>query len=500
MGQALYRKYRSKNLSEIVGQEHITSTLTNALKNNQISHAYLFTGPRGVGKTSVARILAHEVNGFKYDDNENYLDIIEIDAASNRRIDEIRQLRDRVNIAPSSGKYKVYIIDEVHMLTREAFNALLKTLEEPPEHAIFILATTEAHKVPETIVSRTQQFNFRPIPAAQVADLLKVIATKEKISIDDKALQIIAEYGQGSFRDSIGLLDQASSINKKITENELISLLGLAPSKIITQIINAIENKSIIEVLEALKTIDENGYNITVICKQLLSSFKEYLLNNSTLLSSEEILSIMKKIIDVPASHDSSTMLELILIESALTNDKASKLPGQKLIEKIAKPIVKEKVSSQPKQPQESSFDPSPTTVKEVKSDGEVLAETKPKSKSKKIDITDEDLWNIVLDSLKVKYNTLYGIVRMAIPNFQKDELILKTKFDFHQRLLNDAKNQLLIINIIEDLTGEIIKIRSIVDKNIDLESRKDDEKEKVDNNAPITTINNIFGSSEVIK
>src|SRR5688572_10703249 len=161
MGQALYRKYRSKSLGEIVGQEHITDTLAQALKSGRISHACLFSGPRGVGKTSIARILAHEINGLPYTDDAAHLDIIEIDAASNRRIDEIRELRDKVYIAPTSGKYKVYIIDEVHMLTREAFNALLKTLEEPPAHAVFILATTEAHKLPETIVSRTQHYTFK---------------------------------------------------------------------------------------------------------------------------------------------------------------------------------------------------------------------------------------------------------------------------------------------------------------------------------------------------
>src|SRR5438309_4013586 len=209
MGQALYRKYRSKNFGEVVGQDHIVNTLSKAIQSGRISHAYLFTGPRGVGKTSVARILAHEINKLPYTDDSAYLDIIEIDAASNRRIDEIRDLREKVYAAPANADFKVYIIDEVHMLTREAFNALLKTLEEPPAHVVFILATTDAHKLPETIISRTQRFTFRPVAKAMVAELLGTIARAEDIAADQEALELLAEHGEGSIRDSISLLDQA---------------------------------------------------------------------------------------------------------------------------------------------------------------------------------------------------------------------------------------------------------------------------------------------------
>src|SRR6266568_5179085 len=217
MGQALYRTYRPLKLSEVVGQEHVTTALMHTLKAGTLSHVYLFTGPRGVGKTSIARILAHEINGLPYDDERLHLDIIEIDAASNRRIDEIRDLRDKVHIAPTSAKYKVYIIDEVHMLTTEAFNALLKTLEEPPAHVVFILATTEAHKLPETIISRTQRFAFKPVDLPQVVAHLRAIAKQEKIDIDDDALELIAAHGEGSFRDSISLLDQMRNHDAKVT-------------------------------------------------------------------------------------------------------------------------------------------------------------------------------------------------------------------------------------------------------------------------------------------
>ncbi|HEX4662392.1 MAG TPA: DNA polymerase III subunit gamma/tau, partial [Candidatus Saccharimonadales bacterium] len=230
MGQALYRTYRSKSLATVIGQEHVTEVLARAIAAGRISHAYLLTGPRGVGKTSVARILAHEINKLPYTDESTHLDIIEIDAASNRRIDDIRDLREKVHIAPTSAAYKVFIIDEVHMLTSESFNALLKVLEEPPAHVVFILATTELHKLPATIVSRTQRFTFRPISIDKIVAHLKDIAEKEKIEIDDEALQLIAQHGDGSFRDSISLLDQLGNNGAtKVTATTVEAMLGLAP-------------------------------------------------------------------------------------------------------------------------------------------------------------------------------------------------------------------------------------------------------------------------------
>ena len=278
MSKALYRKYRSKKLSEVVGQNHITTVLESALKQNRIAHAYLFTGPRGVGKTSIARILAHEINNLPYSEEENHPDIIEIDAASNNGVDDIRQLRDNVQVAPFSAKYRVYIIDEVHMLSKAAFNALLKTLEEPPEHAVFILATTDAHKLPATIISRTQRFVFRFISKEDVCKHLEFIAKNEKIKISKEAIEIIAERGEGSFRDSISLLDQISSISKdgeEITAKLLEETLGLASKTQINALISAFESQNANEVLEIVRGIRDSGVDLKNFASQLLSFITE---------------------------------------------------------------------------------------------------------------------------------------------------------------------------------------------------------------------------------
>ena len=272
MGRALYRKYRSKKLSEVIGQEHITDVLEGALKNEKISHAYLFTGPRGVGKTSVARILAHEINGFEYIGEESHLDIIEIDAASNNGVDDIRNLREKVAIAPVKGKKKVYIIDEVHMLSKPAFNALLKTLEEPPKHVVFIMATTDAHKLPATIISRSQQFTFRLVGQDAVMRHLRYIAQEEKITIDDEALEIITKKGGGSFRDSISLLDQVSGITNEtgITGETIRRALGLASSEMIENLISAHRDGDLARIVDGLKGMEEIGIKPEMIAEQLI--------------------------------------------------------------------------------------------------------------------------------------------------------------------------------------------------------------------------------------
>ena len=223
MFQALYRKYRPQTFNDIVGQNHIVSVLKNAIDKDQISHAYLFYGSRGTGKTSIAKIFANEVNGNEIYQKEN-VDIIEIDAASNNGVDEVRDIKEAIKFLPTEGKYKVYIIDEVHMLTTAAFNALLKTLEEPPAHVIFILATTEIHKIPATILSRCQRFEFKNLSQEQLIDRLKYIAKEENLIIEDAAIEKIATLAKGGLRDAISILDQVSNYAEEITLNHILEV------------------------------------------------------------------------------------------------------------------------------------------------------------------------------------------------------------------------------------------------------------------------------------
>jgi len=286
------RKWRPQRFEDVVGQEHITSTLKNAIKEKRIAHAYLFTGPRGVGKTTTARILAKTLNCENRKDSEpcnecemcrsiqnsQLIDIIEIDAASNRGIDEIRSLRDSVKYAPTRGKYKVYIIDEVHMLTKESFNAFLKTLEEPPEHIIFIFATTDVHKLPLTIISRCQRYDFRRIQLDKIKETLRMIADEEKIKIDDKTLTIIAKKADGALRDAESYFDQVVAFSKGKIDAELVSqMLNLIDEEIFFKISDAVNEKDYRVVFQTSEKIYENGWDFGDFLDGLIEHFRNIL-------------------------------------------------------------------------------------------------------------------------------------------------------------------------------------------------------------------------------
>lgn len=489
MGQALYRKYRPKSLSEVVGQEHVTTTLANALKTGKISHAYLFTGPHGVGKTSVARILAHEVNGLTYDDDSNHLDIIEIDAASNRRIDEIRDLRDKVHITPTSAKYKVYIIDEVHMLTKEAFNALLKTLEEPPAHVIFILATTEAHKLPETIISRTQRYSFKPIDKAQAVEHLKSIAKTEKIKADSEALELIAEHGDGSFRDSISLLDQSSDAGGQITLPDVQRMLGIAPEAVISEIMAGLSAGSVRVLLSTLSRLREQGYQPASIAKQLANDLRSQLLNQSSDLDEKALLELLRKLLDIPTSQSPDQLLEIVLLEVVLNNSLVTELDRPFSDVSISTPNEIEPIA-ETKKPAAAKHE---ADVPGVKMPTEAVSATTFNS-------FDDEVWPAILGELKKQHSTLYSVLRMSRASLDNDTLLLQFKFPFHQKQMKDSKNHQKFVTIASSFVNEPLKIEYTLSANIELPSVPNIPIVGNKSSAPdVETISNIFGGAEVL-
>lgn len=272
--KALYRKYRPLHLSEVIGQDKTIEQLQGALTKGKISHAYLFVGPRGCGKTSVARIFAHEINHFDYQLEDSYIDIIEIDAATFTSVDNIRELREKAMIMPTLGKYKVYIIDEVHMLSNSAFNALLKILEEPPEHVIFIMATTNPEKIPATIISRTQIYRFNLAEPKVMQDFLRSVCDKEGIKISDDALKIITERGGGSFRDSLSILNQIGTVNlseKTIEASDVSAALGIPEYQEIQNLINFYENSDTENITNTLAALLNCGITAELITLELIN-------------------------------------------------------------------------------------------------------------------------------------------------------------------------------------------------------------------------------------
>lgn len=461
--QALYRKYRSRTLKEVLGQEHVTKTLENAIKNGKISHAYLFTGPRGTGKTSIARILAHKINNLPYTDDSTHLDIIEIDAASNRRIDDIRDLRDKVHIAPLSAKYKVYIIDEVHMLTNESFNALLKTLEEPPKHVIFFLATTEVHKLPATILSRTQRHSLRLASQETITKHLSSIAKKEGIEFDLNALKLLALHGGGSFRDSVSLLDQLGSSGEKITIELVELLLGVAPESSLKKLLSAAANGESAQIINQVEKLLQSGLTPSGIATQLLSVLRNSAKEESI---SQATTALMSELLLVQSAQYPQMKLEVALLkfnplksrvaqteQSAATTNSATKSATK--IEPRPKPTNNpQTVAPEPK-------------VKEV----EPIEKKRSTQKilQKADDFTTETLleqWPAVLSEAKKKNNSLYTVLRLAAPEVENQELVLFFSFPFHQKKLEEPKNKSVVSTIVQEVCGVEIPITTQIDKS----------------------------------
>ena len=304
----LYRKYRPQTFSEIIGQEHVVQTLTNAISSGMVSHAYLFGGPRGCGKTTIARILAKAVNCQNRKDSEaepcnkcsscleimggRAMDLLEIDAASHRGIDDVRELRDGIKFAPTKSKYRVLIIDECHQLSKDAANALLKILEEPPHHAIFVLATTEIHKMIPTIISRCQRFDFRKLTVSEIIKRLEIISEKEKVKIERAALELIALNSAGSIRDAESLLDQAltftTTLNRELKSEDIKDLLGLVEIELVGKFTDFLCEKKAAEAIGFLNEITERGADLQEFAKTLINYLRQALILRIVGLAGEE--------------------------------------------------------------------------------------------------------------------------------------------------------------------------------------------------------------------
>lgn len=483
---AFYQKYRAKTFGEMIGQEHVTKTLLESIKSDKFVHAYLLTGPRGIGKTSTARLLAKAINCQKLLDDKKAgkpvsgepcneceacrdindgraIDIIEIDAASHTGVDDVRELIDKARLAPSKFSKKVYIIDEVHMLSKSAFNALLKTLEEPPNHVVFILATTETQKIPATILSRAQRFDLKRAQKSEIIENLNKVAKAEKIEIDEDSLDLIALSAAGGHRDALGMLEQVASYGEKITIDLTRQILGIAETEEIFKFIGAIFNNHSEEGLKIARELYERGLDLAEFNKNVIERLRQILLfqvgGEATLLDTKENILKIKSLSESVSSDRTYELINIFVESGLLLKDVSYPILPIELAVVKARGVKK----TQPiEQKEEIKIETKPSKIdkpveeKVVAQDKEIV-ENKEIEVSAPVPVVDmtKDIWQQIIEQTKKENTTLAALLKDARPEGLTDKtLTLGVKFKFHKDRISEPKHRQILENVVCDVTG----------------------------------------------
>ena len=482
MSQALYRKWRPRRWEEVVGQQHVIQTLRNAVTGDRVGHAYLFAGPRGTGKTTVARILAKAVNCLEKDtgkrpceqcshcmsvNNGTFLDLIEIDAASNTSVEDVRDLRDKINFSPNQGRYKVYIIDEVHMLSTAAFNALLKTLEEPPPHAIFVLATTEMHKIPATVLSRCQRHEFRRIPVNEMVTHLEQVAAGESLKVEKQALLLVARQATGSLRDAISLLDQLSTVGEKITLDDAQTILGTATSQAVLDLIDALIAVDGGAGLDHIHHTLDGGSDPQQFSRQIVDYLRNVMLvrmgNAEQVDAPSEVRQVMAKHAQTLSEED---LLRLIRCFNQAATVRSStwqpSLPLELAFLEALKPAVD--TTNAPKTPPsaKAAAKKTPKAEKETKK-GKTKKTQKKTAGNNEIQL-DQSTWNQIKALVKEQNSVTTGLLNSCRSvELRKGVLYL----GFPSEVLCDKTAQQehasLVVKICREVLGETLEVECVV-------------------------------------
>jgi DNA polymerase-3 subunit gamma/tau len=531
--QALYRRWRSQTFAQILGQDHVTATLLNALRAGRIAHAYLFSGPRGTGKTTTARVLAKAVNCLDPQDGEpcnrcticrsinegRALDLIEIDAASNRGIDEIRDLREKIAFSPSECRYKVYVVDEVHMLTNEAFNALLKTLEEPPPHAIFVLATTAPHKIPDTVLSRCQRFDFRRVALPNLLRKLQLICEQEGVRIAPAALEAIARHAAGSFRDAESLLDQLISFGaEEITREDVRRVLGSAPEELVAGIVGAVVDgdvtaglrlinealdggveprqltHEVLEYLRAMMLLKNGGADLLNVTAETLQRMAD----QAERLALPRLLRTVKLFNQaanqVKTGLHSQLPLELALVEATLNEGPAAPSDPQAAQTPATRPEPANTAVPEnhpPARTQSAAHRAKAPTAPQAEAPPEASAPPAPAPEATASEATAKvsgqtsvewlkDNWSRVLGAIRPRSRSVEALLKECEPAAIADKVVtLSFYHEFHKERVSEEKNRTVVEAALSELVGQPLRVKCALAAGDRKEKEEQNEAER---------------------